>query len=119
MRDGFGILGDFLHCFEERLVEHVAAFVDHCDQNAVGSAKLFLVVEKRFHVRIVQRDLFLEAGIDFELRCEIGHHRGDHREHDQHQNAIAEHEVLGSALESIRLFWIGRCGHGLASAQFG
>jgi hypothetical protein len=69
MLDRLRILGDVLHGLEERLVEHVAALVHHRDQNAVGAAEVLLVVEKRLHVLVLQRNHLLEAGVDAQLQA--------------------------------------------------
>ena len=117
--DRLGGLGDVLHGLEERLVEHVAVLVHHRDQDAVGAAEVFLIVEKSLHVFVIEWNLFLEAGVHAQLRGEIRHRDRDQREQNQHDDAVAEQQIFGEALEGVGLGGDAGSDHGVSRAYCG
>jgi hypothetical protein len=72
---------------------------------------------ERLHVLMLQRNHLFEAGVHAQLRGEIRHRGRYQGEYQQHRDAIAEYQRLGSELEAVWRCGCAGCCHGLASCS--
>ena len=94
-------VGELLEPGEKILVVDVAVFLDQRNENGVGAAELRLILLVHFHVRMFERDRFVEAGIALDLRSLPAEKHGDRQQNSHRQRAARINQRFDRAQDAV------------------